>query len=64
MLITFLMIFSWVWVALYILGLVISYIDWNRLTVAQKAFYTFELEPARAVSFLAAVVFLITYYIQ
>jgi hypothetical protein len=62
MLITFLMIFSWVWIAIYILGLVISYHDWNKLTPTQRAFYTFELEPTRAITFIASLVFLATYY--
>lgn len=64
MIVTFLMIFSWVWVVLYLLGTAAAIHTWVNLTPAQRLFATYSPNPIGTVGFIAAVVFLITFYTQ
>lgn len=64
MIATFLMYFSWVWVVLYILSTAATIHTWINLTPAQRLFATYEPNTVGTISFIAAVVFLITFYTQ
>ena len=64
MITTFLMYFSWVWVALYALGTGLAIHTWVNLTPAQRLFAKYEPNTIGTFIFIAAVVFLVTFYTQ
>ena len=60
MLITFLTVFSWIYVCFYVLSLAVSMYVYSQLTERQKQITTVDLSKITTVGFFLSVAFLIS----